>query len=214
MFTGIVEHVGYVETLDITTSGGRLRVDAGPLSRSLSPACSVAVNGCCLTVVEILGTAFVADLSAETLRRTNLGDKKAGSPVNLERPLSVGKELGGHFVQGHVDGVGHVARLSSEGQNWWLAVRVPLELERYLALKGSVAVDGISLTVANLHDSIFEVAIIPYTYSHTNLLSLVVGDLVNVETDILAKYVERLVSSRTAASASKIDIEKLVANGF
>src|SRR5579872_5540850 len=192
LFTGIVEHVGRIESLEKGPEGGRLRIHAGPLAESLAVAGSVAVNGCCLTVVQLSDNIFAADLSSETLKRTAFGEMKPGGSVNLERPLTAGKELGGHFMQGHVDGIGRVARLAPEGPNWWLGVRVPPEIERYVVLKGSIAIDGISLTVASLADGIVEVAIIPYTYEHTNLRALVPGDAVNLEADTLAKYVEKL----------------------
>jgi riboflavin synthase len=214
MFTGIVEHVGQIEALEKNATGGRLRIDAGALAESLAIAGSVAVNGCCLTVVELTGAIFAADLSSETLRRTAFGEMKAGARVNLECPLSAGKELGGHFMQGHVDGIGRVTRLAPEGPNWWLGVRVPAELERYVAMKGSIAIDGISLTVASLDGGIVEVAIIPYTYGNTNLQRLLTGDAVNVETDILAKYVERLMDSRNAPATSRLTLERLTREGF
>jgi riboflavin synthase len=222
MFTGIIEHVGRIDSLEKVTGGARLCVDAGPLAASLAVSASIAVNGCCLTAVEIDGSTFTADLSAETLRRTSLGEMQPGARVNLERPLAAGKELGGHFVQGHVDGVGRVTRLAPEGPNWWLGVRVPAEIERYVAMKGSIAIDGISLTVARITDDgagrrggcIVEAAIIPFTYAHTNLHSLTPGDAVNLEADILAKYVERLLQSRSAPAPSKLSVARLVDQGF
>ena len=214
MFTGIVENVGRIESLDKGPQGGRLRVNAGPLAASLAIAGSVAVNGCCLTVVELAGEIFAADLSSETLNRTAFGEMKPGGRVNLERPLTAGKELGGHFMQGHVDGIGRVARLAAEGPNWWFGVRVPPEVERYVAMKGSIAIDGISLTVASLADGIVEVAIIPYTYENTNLHALVPGDAVNLEADILAKYVEKLLDTRRAPAPSRLSMARLVEEGF
>jgi len=214
MFTGIIEHVGKVESLDLSAEGGRVRVHAGPLASSLSVAGSIAVNGCCLTVVALAGDIFAADLSPETIRRTAFAEMKPGARVNLERPLAAGKELGGHFVQGHIDGVGRVAQLAAEGANWWLGVRVPAELDRYIAMKGSIAIDGISLTVASVTDGIVEAAIIPFTYAHTNLEGLVAGDAVNLEVDILAKYIERLTEARRAPAASRLTIERLVEEGF
>jgi len=172
------------------------------------------VNGCCLTVVAISGETFAADLSSETLRRTSFGEIKPGTRVNLERPLTAGKEFGGHFVQGHVDGIGRVTRCQAEGANWWLGVRVPQELARYVAMKGSIAIDGISLTVANLADDTVEAAIVPFTYANTNLQSLRVGDAVNLEADILAKYVERILEARRPAAASALTPERLVDEGF
>lgn len=214
MFTGIVENVGRIESLDKGPQGGRLRVNAGPLAASLAIAGSVAVNGCCLTVVELAGEIFAADLSSETLNRTAFGEMKPGGGANLERPLTAGKELGGHFMQGHVDGIGRVARLAAEGPNWWFGVRVPPEVERYVVMKGSIAIDGISLTVASLADGIVEVAIIPYTYENTNLHALVPGDAVNLEADILAKYVEKLLDTRRAPAPSRLSMARLVEEGF
>jgi riboflavin synthase len=214
MFTGIIEHVGRIDALELSAAGGRLRVDAGPLAASLAISGSIAVNGCCLTVVERSGSVFAADLSSETLQRTAFGEMKAGMSVNLERPLTAGKELGGHFVQGHVDGVGRVARLEAEGLNWWLGVRVPAEFERYVAMKGSIAIDGISLTVANVAGARIDTAIIPFTYAHTNLHGLALGDAVNIETDILAKYVEKLMQTGRTTEASTLTLEHLVQEGF
>jgi len=214
MFTGLVEYIGVVESLERGEQGARIRVQAGPLIKGLEKSGSIAVNGCCLTAVDIQKESFAADLSGETLHRTSLGEIKAGMRVNLERPLTANKELGGHFVQGHVDGVGRVARLEAEGANWWFGVRVPAELARYVAMKGSIALDGISLTVASWHDSIVETAIIPYTYEHTNLSTLKVGDPVNMECDILAKYVERLVESREETGISRLSVARLIEEGF
>jgi riboflavin synthase len=218
MFTGIVEHVGRVESLNTARDGAaqssRLRVNAGPLAASLAVSNSIAVNGCCLTVVEISGETFAADLSSETLRRTSFGEIKPGKRMNLERPLTAGKEFGGHFVQGHVDGIGRVTRWEAEGANWWLGVRVPRELARYVAMKGSMSIDGISLTVANLAGDTVEAAIIPFTYANTNLQALRVGDAVNFETDILAKYVERILEARRPTAASALTVERLVEEGF
>ena len=242
MFTGIVEHVGRVEALDKSavgkdaldksavekgalegaletgTAGGRLRVHAGPLAASLAVSGSIAVNGCCLTIVEISGEVFAADLSSETLRCTSFAEIKAGTRVNLERPLTAGKEFGGHFVQGHVDGIGRVAqweeRREADGANWWLGVRLPRELVRYVAMKGSIAIDGISLTVANIADDTVEVAIIPFSYANTNLQALRVGDAVNLEADILAKYLERLLEARRPAASAALSVERLVEEGF
>jgi riboflavin synthase len=214
MFTGIVENVGRIDSLELNGAGGRLRVDAGALGASLGVSGSVAVNGCCLTVVAIEGQTFAADLSSETLRCTAFGAIKAGARVNLERPLTAGKELGGHFVQGHIDGVGSVSRLAQEGANWWLGVRVPAEIEPYVAAKGSIAIDGISLTVASFANGIVEAAIVPFTYANTNLQALVRGDAVNLEADILAKYVERLIQTRRAPAPSRLTAERLIEEGF
>jgi len=228
MFTGLVEHVGTIESIELCDVGARpdssdvrpdqigarIRVNAGPLAKGLVKSGSIAVNGCCLTAVDIEGKTFAADLSSETLRRTSLGELKPGTRVNLERPLTAQKELGGHFVQGHVDGVGRVARLEPEGANWWFAVQLTADLARYIAMKGSIALDGISLTVAGWRDGIVETAIIPYTHQHTNLSSLKIGDPVNVECDILAKYVERIVESREKSPVSQLSVARLIEEGF
>ena len=221
MFTGLVEYVGTIESFDGGDQGARpdrigasIRVNAGPLTDGLAKSGSIAVNGCCLTATEVSGAVFAADLSGETVRRTSLGAAKPGTRVNLERPLTAMKELGGHFMQGHVDGVGRVARLEPEGANWWFGVRVPEELACYVAMKGSIALDGISLTVAVWRDGVVETAIIPFTYEHTDLSSLRVGEAVNVEVDILAKYVERFLESREEPAAPPLTVARLIEEGF
>jgi riboflavin synthase len=214
MFTGIIEHLGTLETLIAGPEGGRLRIRAPSVAPLLHPGSSLAVNGCCLTVVELADGVLSFDLSGETLRRTSFGELKPGTRVNLELPLKAGAELGGHFVQGHVDGVGRVCRLVPEGENWWLGVQVPDPLARYVARKGSIAMDGISLTVADWHEGIVEIAVIPYTYTHTNVSGLAPGDPVNLECDILAKYVERLLESRPQGAASRLTLERLLEEGF
>ena len=217
MFTGIVEHVGKIESLDQSPQGGRLRVNlagAPEIAASLKIADSIAVNGCCLTVVEIKDSIFTADLSVETLRRTSLGEMKPGQPVNLERPLAANARLGGHFVQGHVDGIGRVTRLDPEGENWWLSVRVPNEIGHYVAMKGSIAIDGISLTVAGWREGVVDVALIPFTYAHTNIRGMAPGAAVNLECDILAKYVERMLDARREPAPSRLTVAKLIEEGF
>ncbi|MGH9717917.1 MAG: riboflavin synthase [Candidatus Acidiferrales bacterium] len=217
MFTGIIEHVGKIDALDRSQDGGSLWVNfagGAEVARETKLGDSIAVNGCCLTVTDLSEERFAADLSGETLRRTSLGEKKPGDPVNLERPLAAGARLGGHFVQGHVDGAGRVTRLAREGDNWWLSVLVPDDLRRYLAEKGSIAIDGISLTVARWQDGVADFAVIRFTYEHTNVHSLVPGDTVNIECDILAKYVESMLNARKAPAASRLTLSKLVEEGF
>ncbi|HJY88220.1 MAG TPA: riboflavin synthase [Candidatus Acidoferrales bacterium] len=214
MFTGIVEAVGVLESVDRRADGGRIEIRSPQQAQRLGIGNSIAVNGCCLTIAGARGDVFSADLSRETLRRTSFGELKVGTSVNLERPLTAGSELGGHFLQGHVDGVGRIARLQPEGANWWLSVRVPQELGRYLASKGSLALDGISLTVAGWQDGIAEVAIIPFTYAHTNLRGLTVGDPVNIECDVVAKYLERLLEARRQPAPSRLTVEELIRQGF
>src|SRR5215470_10530882 len=152
MFTGIIEHTGIVESLSLRNDGGRVTIHAPEVAASLAVSNSIAVNGCCLTVVSRDNERFSADLSGETIARTSFGASdgglRRGAIVNLERPLTAGKEFGGHFVLGHVDGVGHVSHLQPEGENWWLGVKIPDDFARYVVSKGSITVDGISLTVA------------------------------------------------------------------
>ena len=217
MFTGIIEHLGKIESLARNSDGGRLKITlagAKNLARELATGSSITVNGCCLTVVAHGTKSFSADLSLETLDKTSFGEISGGRIVNLELPLAAGARLGGHFVQGHVDAVGRAERMVPEGENWWLAVRVPEHLRRYVAEKGSLAVDGISLTVARWLDGIAEFAIIPHTYANTNLRQLTVGDAVNLECDILAKYVESLLKGGVHAAPQRLTIEKLIGQGF
>ncbi len=214
MFTGIIEHLGFVKSLESGVEGGRLTVRAAGVAPFLAVSNSIAANGCCLTVAALNDDTFSADLSGETLRRTSFGELKPDAIVNLERPLTAGKEFGGHFVQGHVDGIGRVVHLRPEGENWWVAVRVPDAIGRYIAVKGSIAVDGVSLTVAAWRDGIAEMAIIPFTYAHTNLRDRTTGDAVNLECDILAKYVERLLDARHEPAATRVSMERLIREGF
>ncbi len=217
MFTGITEAIAKIDSLDRGEDGGRLRVslaDAADIARGIKLGDSISVNGCCLTVAECGADHFSADLSGETLRRTAFGEMKTGGLVNLERPLAAGARLGGHFVQGHVDDIGRVMRLVAEGENWWLSVRVPEDLRRYVAEKGSIAIDGISLTVARWHEGIADIAIIPFTYEHTNISAMVPNGAVNLECDILAKYMESLVKARNSQAVSHLTISRLVEEGF
>lgn len=223
MFTGIIERLGKIDSLTRSDDGARLTIafagaqkhaSAPEFARELTIGASIAVNGCCLTVVEHDAKCFSADLSRETLERTSFADAIPGGIVNLELPLAAGARLGGHFVQGHVDGVGRVERMIPEGDNWWLAIRVPQNLRRYVAEKGSLAVDGISLTVARWLEGVGEFAIIPHTYANTNLQQLTVGDAVNLEVDILAKYVESLLKGDVHPVPERVTLEKLIKQGF
>jgi riboflavin synthase len=217
MFTGITEQVGKIESLEHGKDGGRLRVSlsgSGELGASIKLGDSISVNGCCLTVIEFDSNHFAADLSGETLRRTSFGEKKPGSLLNLERPLAANARLGGHFVQGHVDGIGRVTRLLPEGDTWWLSVRVPEDQRRYVAEKGSIAIDGVSLTVARWQEGIADIAVIPFTYTHTNVRAMNPHDAVNIETDILAKYVESLLAKQESPATSHLSVSKLMEEGF
>lgn len=200
MFTGIVEELGQVIDLQPREAGARLYVACSSTLRDASLGTSIAVNGACVTAVEIAEDRFAADLAPETLKRTNLGTLRSGSLVNLERPLRADSRLDGHFVLGHVDGTGEVVSLAALGNdNWWLRIHVPEDLARYIVMKGSVAVDGISLTVAEIEGSLAGFTIIPHTYEHTNLHTRAESSLVNIEVDILAKHLEKLVAYSAAA---------------
>ena len=189
MFTGIIEELGTIET-----TGPRLTVRCSAVMDDLTEGASVAVNGVCLTAVGLRPGSFSADLAPETLRRTNLGDLHAGSRVNLERPLLPTSRLSGHIVQGHVDATGEFLSMSSLGdENWWLKIRVPEELDRFLVYKGSIAIDGISLTIAALEADILSVTIIPHTWRNTTLGGYSAGARLNLECDVLAKHVEKLL---------------------
>ena len=220
MFTGIIEHLGAIESLSLQNDGGRVTIHAPAIAPVLAVSNSVAVNGCCLTVISRDNEHFSADLSGETIRRTSFGaggdGLKAGSRVNLEQPLTAGKEFGGHFVLGHVDGIGRVRHLRPEGENWWYGVQVPEEFARYIIPKGSITIDGISLTLARWYDRIAEIAVIPYTYEHTNLRDRKPGDAVNLEGDVLGKYIEHHLQARYAAasSGSQITLARLSEEGF
>ncbi len=189
MFTGIVEEVGIVAKINDKA----MTVRASKVPEDMKLGDSIAVNGACLTAVDFSRSEFSVDLSPETMRRTSLGQLSVGGPVNLERALLVSDRMGGHIVQGHVDGTGRVMSIRSDGDSIIFRVRVPKRLNRYIVEKGFVAVDGISLTVVKRGASSFTVAVIPYTLENTNLSAVSVGDRVNLEADILAKYVESLL---------------------
>jgi riboflavin synthase len=219
MFTGIVEHLGTIESFSLQADGGRVTIQAPTLPSRLAVSSSIAVNGCCLTIVSADKNSFSSDLSGETVRKTSFGANsgaalRKGARVNLEQPLTAGKEFGGHFVLGHVDGTGRVAHLRPEGENWWYGVEIPEDFARYIVPKGSITIDGVSLTVADWHDGIAEIAVIPYTYEHTNIRDRKPGDAVNLEGDILGKYVERYLEARSSKPITKISLAELTEQGF
>src|SRR5258708_9916942 len=217
MFTGIIETQGTVATRKSPPEGGRRNLHAPTVAKHLEVSRSISVNGCCLTVVEVDAEHFSADLSGETLRKTSLGEWKPGTRVNLEQPLTAGKEFGGHFVLGHVDTVGRVARLSPEGENWWYSVEVPESFARYIVPQGSITIDGISLTVARWDGRVAEIAVIPFTCEHTNIRDKKIADAVNLEGDVLGKYVERYLEARSGAmptSKLRLNVADLVSQGF
>ena len=192
MFTGLIESVGEIAEIKPTPAGLRLRVTTS-LACEMRPGDSLAVNGVCLTLISADAEGIHADVSPETARITTLGSSRRGIAVNLERPLRADSRLGGHFVQGHVDGMGTIEDVRQEGDAYWLTVTYPTALAPFIVRKGSIAVDGISLTIAGADDKRFDIQVIPFTWTHTNLNTLKAGDAVNVECDILGKYVVRAV---------------------
>lgn len=191
MFTGIIEEVGRIKGLSVRGANGSITVECDLIRENLRVGDSVSVNGVCLSVVEMIGNAFTADVSGESLRRSTLGGMKMGDAVNLERALSLESRLGGHIVQGHVDAVGRLKAVREAGEGRVYTFAVPAEIEGYLVEKGSIAVDGISLTVSELGGGEFSVAVIPLTIRGTNLERMRNGDPVNLEVDVIAKYVRK-----------------------
>lgn len=194
MFTGIIEELGSVVSVEMS-EGARIVVSADLVTSEIANGDSISVNGVCLTALEVSPGSFAADVSPETLDRTTLGDLKPGSRVNLERAMLPTTRFGGHIVQGHVDGRGTFISAIQYGDFWTVRIGFPAELSRYLIHKGSVSVEGISLTIAALGDGYFDVAVIPKTWEMTNLSTLEPGDSVNLEADVIAKYVERMLTS-------------------
>lgn len=217
MFTGIIEELGIIQQLRIASEGAAVTISCRVIIPDLKIGDSIAVNGVCLTATRIGSDFFVCDISAETLRRSSLRQARAGAKVNLERALIAGGRLGGHFVSGHVDDVGTLIRKTSSGEGYEMTFAFPKELERYLVYKGSIAINGISLTIAALQAEAFSVSVIPHTFAATNLNQLSIGDPVNLEVDILGKYIERYFQLGLASgqkSESKITAEYLINQGF
>lgn len=211
MFTGIIEETGVLKE----QNGGNLVIQADKVLEDVHLGDSIAVNGVCLTVTEFQKNWFRADVMAETLRRSSLGTLKKGSRVNLERAMAANGRFGGHIVSGHIDGTGTVENMQREGNAIWVTISCGAALLRYIAEKGSIAIDGISLTVAEVRENGFRVSIIPHTGEETTLLARRTGDMVNLETDIIAKYVERLMLPKEPEEKKiGIDLEFLRENGF
>jgi riboflavin synthase len=205
MFTGLIEATGEISEVKPTPGGFRLGLSTA-LAPELANGDSLAVNGVCLTVVSADAHGIHADVSPETARVTTLGALKLGSTVNLERPVRADSRMGGHFVQGHVDATGTIEELREDGDSFWLTVKYPAALAACIVRKGSIAVNGISLTVAGVDDRHFDVQIIPYTWTHTNLPSLKRGDAVNIECDILGKYAARAIEVAASSARSRAPI--------
>jgi riboflavin synthase len=214
MFTGIIEEVGRVTAITSENGNRRLTVSASSLAKELKKGDSIAVSGVCLTAVEITPNSFAADLAEETWNRTSFSRIQPRTPVNLELPTRADGRFGGHIVQGHVDGTGKFIALDEipGADNYWLRIEIPSELARYVISKGSLSIEGISLTVANVEGTQVTAAIIPHTVEMTNLKSIKPGDPVNLEVDLIAKYVEKMM--RGDSTKSSITVERLVQAGF
>jgi riboflavin synthase len=211
MFTGIVETTGVLESVTRLTGKWEFRVHSPAFAGGIGEGDSIAVDGVCLTATRIDRSSFTADASLETLKVTTLKEKRAGSKLNLERALKADGRLGGHLVMGHVDGVGRIVDLARAGDSVRITIEVPREISKYIVEKGSIAMDGISLTVNEQHDNKFTVNVIPYTLSETTLADKALGDFVNIETDIIGKYVERFVSK---GAAGGIGLDFLAQHGY
>lgn len=214
VFTGIIEELGSIAALEKSANGAKIKIAASVVANGTHEGDSIAVNGVCLTALNITSGGFTADVSQETLDKSTLGNLKTGARVNLERAVTPQTRLGGHIVQGHVDARGRFVSAVQSGDFWTVRVSFPKEIGQYLVYKGSVSVEGISLTIAELGADYFEIAVIPKTWELTNLSSLKAGDAVNLEADVIAKYVERILLYGRAQAQEDITMEKLSKLGF
>ncbi len=214
MFTGIIEELGEISNLEKSAGGARIKISAKVVTENTAEGDSIAINGVCLTALDIKADGFSADVSGETLNRTTLGKLNVGAKVNLERALTVSTRLGGHIVQGHVDARGKFLEAVQTGAFWTVRVLFPKNIGQYLVYKGAISVEGISLTIADLSEDSFEIAVIPKTWELTNLSALKSGDEVNLEADVIAKYVERIMLYKREEKNEAITIEKLTKLGF
>lgn len=206
MFTGIIQSIGKVARLQRTSTGINLSINCGTLSKKISPSDSVAINGVCLTAVKCTGQTIHFDVVKETVNRTNLGKLRIGESVNLELAIRAGDPFGGHFVQGHIDGIGTISRKAKTNEGYILEIKTTSDLTTQMIQKGSVAIDGISLTISGLKKDRFIVSLIPYTLSHTNLNKKSVGATVNLEVDIIGKWVRKTMESKSKSSSSLMDL--------
>ena len=213
MFTGIIEELGTVGQMDRRPDSIKLTIQARKVLEGTQLGDSIAVNGVCLTVTSMTDSSFTADVMHETMRRSSLSDIKSGSKVNLERAMQVGGRLGGHIVSGHSDGVGHIARIAADGIARVITISIPKDMEPFIVEKGSIAIDGISLTVVSVGNSQFSVSIIPHTMANTTLIDKHPGAVVNLETDVIGKYVHSFSTAHTG-KRSGISMETLLENGF
>lgn len=217
MFTGLIEETGTIKNIVIGSKSAQISISAKKVLDDLKIGDSISTNGACLTVTVLNNNGFTVDVMAETLRSTALSSLAAGQKVNLERALKISDRFGGHLVSGHIDGTAKIIDIKKEGIATLLSIQPEVRLMRYIINKGSVAVDGISLTVSEIHSKHFVISIIPHTATNTTLLSKNIGDKVNIETDMIAKYLHRLISTEnkeTKGSKASISIDTLIKNGF
>ncbi len=215
MFTGLIEEIGEIKSIAKGAKSARITITAAKIMCGVELGDSISTNGVCLTVTEFDKDSFSVDVMAETMRCSNLGKLKSGSYVNLERALRASDRLGGHIVSGHIDGMGTIMNLSIEDNATWVSVETSKDILKYIVHKGSIAIDGISLTVAYVNENIFKVSIIPHTKGETTLVSKKIGDVVNLESDMMAKYVEKLLMFGNAPKEKKsINMSFLEENGF
>ena len=214
MFTGIIEELGTIAHMDRRPDSIRLTIQAHKVLEGTQLGDSIAVNGVCLTVTDMTDSTFSADVMHETMRRSSFSTIKSGSQVNLERAMQVGGRLGGHIVSGHIDGTGHVSRIENDGIARVITISIPKDMAPFIVEKGSITIDGISLTVVSAGSSQFSVSIIPHTMSHTTLMGKHPGAIVNLETDIVGKYIHRFMETGPVESPKGVTMEMLLENGF
>lgn len=217
MFTGIIEELGVIQEIKKSSKSSKLLIKANKVLENTNVGDSICTNGVCLTVTNLKANSFEADVMAETLRRSNLGDLKVGSKVNLERALTLQSRLGGHIVSGHIDGTGTIISLIKEDNATWVTIKTTNDILRYIVLKGSITIDGISLTVAYVDENVFKVSIIPHTAQETTLLNKSIGETVNLECDVISKYIEKLMGLNTKEENKKntsLTEDFLRENGF
>ncbi|MGO1368880.1 MAG: riboflavin synthase [Senegalia sp. (in: firmicutes)] len=215
MFTGLIEEIGIVDRIVKGMKSAQITIKAKKVTKEVKQGDSISTNGVCLTVIDFGKGNFTVDVMPETMRRSNLSNLKSGSKVNLERAMKLGDRFGGHIVSGHIDGVGKIKALEEEDNATWISIESLSDIMKYIINKGSIAVDGTSLTVANVNDNIFKVSIIPLTKEETTLLSKEIGDHVNLECDMVGKYIERFMKFENVdKTKSSIDLNFLKENGF
>jgi riboflavin synthase len=211
MFTGLIEEIGQVKGISMFAGGKRIRISGRKVLEALAVDHSVSVSGICLTVVELTNNSLTVEAVGETLNKTTIASLRTNDLVNLERALRLGERLGGHLVQGHVNGIGTLIKKERRGQNWYVEVKLPKDLDRYLITEGSIAIDGISLTIAALNNNIAGISIIPHTYTHTTMQYKAIGQQVNVEVDYMARHLEKLIKSE---KSTDLTFEKIKNMGY